>query len=50
MAAFYGFFHCWLNGFAELLRFGDRMFYEVGRMQTGLLFLCAWVMSRIGGI
>jgi len=27
--AFYGFFHCWLNGFAELLRFDDRMFYEV---------------------
>ncbi|CAF2087455.1 unnamed protein product [Rotaria magnacalcarata] len=26
--AFYGFFHCWLNGFAELLRFDDRMFYE----------------------
>ncbi|CAF0945075.1 unnamed protein product [Rotaria sordida] len=26
--SFYGFFHCWLNGFAELLRFADRMFYE----------------------
>ncbi|UJR26990.1 hypothetical protein I4U23_008297 [Adineta vaga] len=25
---FYGFFHCWMNGFAELLRFADRMFYE----------------------
>ncbi|CAF3620926.1 unnamed protein product, partial [Adineta steineri] len=24
---FYGFFHCWLNGFAELLRFADRKFY-----------------------
>lgn len=27
--AFYGFFHCWMNAFAELLRFADRMFYEV---------------------
>ncbi|CAF3540084.1 unnamed protein product [Adineta steineri] len=25
---FYGFFHCWLNGFAELLRFADRTFYQ----------------------
>ncbi|CAF0736062.1 unnamed protein product [Adineta ricciae] len=25
---FYGFFHCWMNGFAELLQFADRMFYE----------------------
>ncbi|XP_064458466.1 sterol O-acyltransferase 1-like [Ornithodoros turicata] len=24
---FYGFLHCWLNLFAELLRFGDRLFY-----------------------
>ena len=26
---FYGLMHCWLNLFAELLRFGDRHFYEV---------------------
>ncbi|CAF4299096.1 unnamed protein product, partial [Adineta steineri] len=25
---YYGFFYCWLNGFAELLRFADRMFHE----------------------
>ncbi|XP_035225433.1 sterol O-acyltransferase 1-like isoform X2 [Stegodyphus dumicola] len=25
---FYGMFHCWLNAFAEMLRFGDRMFYD----------------------
>lgn len=25
---FYGMFHCWLNAFAEMLRFGDRMFYQ----------------------
>ncbi|VDL75273.1 unnamed protein product [Nippostrongylus brasiliensis] len=24
---FYGLLHSWLNGFAELLRFGDRQFY-----------------------
>jgi sterol O-acyltransferase len=26
---FYGFLHCWLNAFAEMLRFADRMFYKV---------------------
>lgn len=26
---FYGLLHSWLNGFAELLRFGDRQFYLV---------------------
>ncbi|XP_054163964.1 sterol O-acyltransferase 1-like [Oppia nitens] len=25
---FYGMLHCWLNGFAEMLRFGDRNFYN----------------------
>ncbi|CAF2996933.1 unnamed protein product [Rotaria sp. Silwood2] len=25
---FYGFLHCWLNAFAEMLRFADRMFYD----------------------
>jgi len=28
---FYGFLHCWLNAFAEMLRFADRMFYKVGK-------------------
>ncbi|XP_013376482.1 PREDICTED: sterol O-acyltransferase 2 isoform X3 [Chinchilla lanigera] len=27
---FFAFLHCWLNAFAEMLRFGDRMFYRVG--------------------
>uniref|UniRef100_A0A0N5AZ98 O-acyltransferase n=1 Tax=Syphacia muris TaxID=451379 RepID=A0A0N5AZ98_9BILA len=27
MLLFYGLLHCWLNAFAELLRFGDREFY-----------------------
>uniref|UniRef100_A0A8C4WYI3 O-acyltransferase n=2 Tax=Eptatretus burgeri TaxID=7764 RepID=A0A8C4WYI3_EPTBU len=26
--AFFSFLHCWLNMFAEMLRFADRMFYE----------------------
>ncbi|XP_042200114.1 sterol O-acyltransferase 2 isoform X2 [Callorhinchus milii] len=26
--AFFSFLHCWLNAFAEMLRFGDRMFYK----------------------
>lgn len=25
---FYGLLHCWLNAFAEMLRFGDRLFYN----------------------
>ncbi|KAL1272245.1 hypothetical protein QQF64_028107 [Cirrhinus molitorella] len=28
MLGFYGFLHCWLNAFAEMLRFADRMFYN----------------------
>jgi diacylglycerol O-acyltransferase 1 len=27
LCMFYCFFHCWLNILAEVLRFGDRMFY-----------------------
>uniref|UniRef100_A0A4W3IBK3 Sterol O-acyltransferase 2 n=1 Tax=Callorhinchus milii TaxID=7868 RepID=A0A4W3IBK3_CALMI len=27
--AFFSFLHCWLNAFAEMLRFGDRMFYKL---------------------
>ncbi|KAL7676256.1 hypothetical protein ACOME3_002512 [Neoechinorhynchus agilis] len=28
LLVFYGFLHCWLNAFAEMLRFADRMFYQ----------------------
>ncbi|CAF0940619.1 unnamed protein product [Rotaria sordida] len=28
LLGFYGFLHCWLNAFAEMLRFADRMFYK----------------------
>lgn len=31
LLGFYGFLHCWLNAFAEMLRFADRMFYKVRR-------------------
>ena len=28
LSLFYGMLHCWMNLFGELLRFGDRLFYE----------------------
>lgn len=28
MLLFYGFLHCWLNAFAEIMRFGDKQFYN----------------------
>ncbi|KAG7478258.1 hypothetical protein MATL_G00078050 [Megalops atlanticus] len=28
LLAFFAFLHCWLNAFAEMLRFADRMFYK----------------------
>ncbi|XP_071990704.1 sterol O-acyltransferase 2 isoform X1 [Engystomops pustulosus] len=28
LIVFYAFLHCWLNAFAEMLRFADRMFYK----------------------
>jgi sterol O-acyltransferase len=28
LVAFYAFLHCWLNAFAEMMRFADRMFYK----------------------
>ncbi|XP_051569051.1 LOW QUALITY PROTEIN: sterol O-acyltransferase 2-like [Myxocyprinus asiaticus] len=28
LLGFYAFLHCWLNAFAEMLRFADRMFYK----------------------
>ena len=44
---FYGFLHCWLNAFAEMLRFADRMFYKVERRVS-----CSrdYFSSRIGGM
>lgn len=38
---FFAFLHCWLNAFAEMLRFGDRMFYRV-RPGPGLAENCSW--------
>ncbi|KAG1705776.1 Sterol O-acyltransferase 1 [Nymphon striatum] len=28
LSAFFALLHCWMNAFAEMLRFGDRMFYR----------------------
>ena len=28
LTLFYGVLHCWMNIFGEILRFGDRLFYE----------------------
>jgi sterol O-acyltransferase len=28
LTLFYGILHCWMNIFGELLKFGDRLFYE----------------------
>lgn len=38
LLGFYAFLHCWLNMFAELLRFADRMFYKVF---SNIQYLCA---------
>lgn len=46
---FFAFLHCWLNAFAEMLRFGDRMFYRV-RPGPGLAENCSWGgWPRAGG-
>lgn len=34
MLGFYAFLHCWLNAFAEMMRFADRMFYKVNKHFT----------------
>ncbi|MEJ1271201.1 sterol O-acyltransferase 2 [Cricetulus griseus] len=38
---FFAFLHCWLNAFAEMLRFGDRMFYRV-RLGLGPTESSSW--------
>lgn len=42
---FFAFLHCWLNAFAEMLRFGDRMFYRVG---PGPGLLGSWMQGGLG--
>ncbi|KAI4546621.1 hypothetical protein MG293_003176, partial [Ovis ammon polii] len=42
---FFAFLHCWLNAFAEMLRFGDRMFYRVG---PGPGLLGSWMQGELG--
>ena len=42
---FFAFLHCWLNAFAEMLRFGDRMFYRVG---PGPGLPGSWMQGELG--
>lgn len=39
---FYGILHCWLNATAELLRFGDREFYQVSTLTLFCSFFTAY--------
>lgn len=63
--AFFAFLHCWLNAFAEMLRFADRMFYKVHPLTLStpgtfkclglfhfvpFLYLNHFDIYRIGGI
>lgn len=45
--AFFAFLHCWLNAFAEMLRFADRMFYKVHllSLSTTETFKCLTVCT-----
>jgi hypothetical protein len=49
IVAFYGFLHCWLNAFAEMLRFGDRKFYSVCLLFFLILLPSYLFHYRIGG-
>ena len=42
LMAFYGFLHCWLNAFAEMLRFGDRLFYKVSKRKYSRYPVGCW--------
>ncbi|XP_073939557.1 sterol O-acyltransferase 2 isoform X3 [Castor canadensis] len=50
---FFAFLHCWQNAFAEMLRFGDRMFYRLlggrarGAAMLGVFLLSAMVHEYI---
>lgn len=35
LLSFFAFLHCWLNAFAEMLRFADRTFYKVSWGRVG---------------
>ncbi|CAF0868416.1 unnamed protein product, partial [Didymodactylos carnosus] len=48
LLGFYGFLHCWLNAFAEMLRFSDRMFYKLcGYRRKSLAAFCVVLLSAI---
>ncbi|KAB0396859.1 hypothetical protein E2I00_016280, partial [Balaenoptera physalus] len=45
---FFAFLHCWLNAFAEMLRFGDRMFYRLlGGRARGAAMLGVFLVSAV---
>ena len=37
VAAFFSILHSWLNAFAEMLRFADRLFYKVGILSVDVV-------------
>ena len=49
LLGFYGFLHCWLNAFAEMLRFADRMFYKVRTNERERVRGGRSISFRIGG-
>ncbi|KAG2467937.1 SOAT2 acyltransferase, partial [Polypterus senegalus] len=48
LLSFFAFLHCWLNAFAEMLRFADRMFYKFlqGRCRTAAM-LSVFILSAV---
>lgn len=40
VCSFYLLLHSWQNAWAEMMRFGDRMFYMVGPSSLELIFEC----------
>ncbi|XP_057702702.1 sterol O-acyltransferase 2 isoform X3 [Corythoichthys intestinalis] len=48
LLCFFAFLHCWLNLFAELLQFADRMFYKLSRrkFRTGAM-LSVFIVSAV---
>lgn len=45
LLGFFAFLHCWLNAFAEMLRFADRMFYEVRNLIH--CYTCAYMCGSL---
>lgn len=52
LCGFFCLLHSWLNAFAEMLRFGDRMFYQVSEFRNShtIFLISPCLPYRIGGI